>query len=336
MSTRLNKPFLCKSTLYPRYELRSSDLIFTPWGEREQEIFYDYTHKRGVVTPEECGRYSALFDEQHNITKSEYYYTQKRINYDKKNPKNREEIIENKVDERTFDNSYDDNKTLIRRKEIRTFGTNGEEHTYTTIYEYDRNGKLIKTIQDDRDLMLFDYQGDLLTSKERYYIRHHHNLFESGESLEEGYIEEYKYNSEGNRILTTCMDVNGNNIDTESIEYESIGISSRKTIRNSNGITRISCRPGIRYSIFIGKNYFCDKLIRYRSTILDEMDNITKETVYSKTYTYNKRKKILQRDNSISTFSFEYTYDEYGNWTRKDFYFENAHYYVTRDIEYYK
>ena len=328
----------------------SSDRWFTEWGEPEREIFYDYPYERiqKAYLPVECGNRIALFDGHHNPTRKWVFYTEKSSVCVDKNSKKREEITETKEIERSFENSYDEKGRLIRK--VEHYRSNESDwkpfaRTYTTAFEYDERNRVIKTVENDNWAIICTFDDDnRLVSKEWLSIYHAHNLFESGERYEKGYSETYKYDEGGNLVEvhhTTEPDSHFMPIERlERMEYDAKGALVRKVVTIEDGLEKKVARYTYK------NNSWCyiqlkhkpkeEKSVRYCVSTTDEHGNVIRKESRSKKYKYWKKKDVWKLDyDSKNTISYEYEYDIFGNWVRKNFHYEHGNYFVTRNIEYY-
>ncbi|MBO4402731.1 MAG: hypothetical protein J5792_03490 [Bacteroidales bacterium] len=211
-----------------------------------------------------------------------------------------------KNQEYTFENEYDGKGRLIRQTEW--YKGNGSERK--AIAEFEDNGLMCcKTTYN-------------------YYKRTDHCLLTI--------LEAFEYDDNGRLTHIIHADHSGRVTIDETREYDSDGSLSRNTFRfhDSKLTTRTTYRNATEYFISICTSYD-EKKIHYRSSQLDEHGNVVAAHLHDKVSTLGKN-GCWKDECKDSEYIFKYVYDEQGNWTRKDSYMKGEHYYVTREIEYYK
>lgn len=142
---------------------------------------------------------------------------------------------------------------------------------------------------------------------------------------------DYSYDATGRLLRTTITTDDGYMMSDEQREYNPEGVLTKKTIHYRDETMRFTYRAGIQYFIAI-RTSTGERKIHYRTSLLDEQGNITQDLMQEKTTlplpTPIKESRLTERH-------YNYTYDPQDNWTRKDFFLDGEHYFVTREIEYY-
>ena len=289
----------------------SSDSRFTPWGELESEIFWKFNLVHLNYIPEECGRYSAVFDEHKKLKYSYFYHKEKRLGC-------YEEMT--KFEERSYDYTYNDEGRIIRQTEKHK--SNFWEHL--TEREFDGQGRIIKETYDkDYKQIIYTYNGNLLASKNDVHL----------------YNEVYKYDAQGNRIELLRTDYFDNGVCHEKSWYNKDGVMI-KNIRehkspSSNSIIRNILKGNTWFFISVNNKPEERKII-YHVTVLDEHGNAIKESRQSRTATLDEQTGKWKTEHYAHTYSYKYIYDKYGNWIRKEYQSKESLFFVTREIEYYE
>ena len=124
------------------------------------------------------------------------------------------------------------------------------------------------------------------------------------------------------------------------MEYDAKGTLLRKVVTIEDGsekkVARYTYKNNSWCYIQLKHKPTEEKSVSYCVSTTDEHGNVIRKESRSKKYKYWKKKDVWKLDyDSRNTISYEYEYDIYGNWVRKDFHYEHGHYFVTRNIEYY-
>ena len=275
----------------------SSDIYYTLWGDVERVKTYDYT---STGKPFGCGSYLARFDKHNNIVYSDSDYTQRwRVKTHGGKP-----VME--TEKHKYSNIYVGDR-LAWRVDSRL----GEnlccclDGLYVTTMEYDENGRVVK------------------------------------EFGEYGFEKEYKY--DGDRLVKIDSFRDGEPRGMIRMEYDAGGVLRRRTIEDygpygDDHVMRITYKDGVRYFIeFTTDRMEKIRRVEYGVSHLDEHGEVVTYNLYVKLYVYREslNRWRLQRRRVIER-TYTNTYDEQGNWTRRDFYLDGKKRYAyIRDIEYY-
>lgn len=320
-------------------DIKSSDITYTENGDVEKKTAYNYVWSKNGKSQIVTEVYEAQFDEHNKIVHSIFKREKERT----KNYKTNEKEIEETYTEHNYTNEYDNIGNLVYKIDNSKYIVciDGEERwnrTYKTLDRFDKTGKLIEE-ESDYDLVVFSYKKDLIISKKKYYSHEVFNLFEQGKKHEKAYEEKYVYDTRENLISIVKYESTGDIVLLEEMEYDENDKLICRTIKTHDGVARIKYFDKKRVSISKGESYLSapQKYIRYTIEILDNHSNVIGVYIRQKKMTFKPKKKIwVEEKRDVKEKTFKYTYDAYGNWTRKDYRYNGVNkYIVIREINYF-
>lgn len=302
-------------------KLISGKTIFTPWGEVEEQIVYDY------IQDEKCSEYHQIerakfkstFDNNNHLT---HYINEER---------NRE-TGSWKKSKCFYDNEYDNNNRILRTTSYYFY--NGRKYSDTN--EYDTDGNICIKKIGETIVHKYSYRDKMLVSKE-YYTIVEKTLFGQDVLFRGGTY--YTYDRNNNLLLVVDRDGKGYEVIKKENEYDDAGNLIKTTRNTYNRKIITSYIDGIEYisksfTYIEGKDYIIDHLEnRY-----DSNGNLVSKRGKSNTYVFDNKRKMLVKDKTrVINEVLEYEYDENGNWIRKSIFKDNVlKYIVLREICYWK
>ena len=320
--------------------LKSSDTVYTMWGDVEKEEVYDCVRVKNNKHPVVSEKYDAQFDEHHNLIHSSFVSQKERI----KDYKTKEKVIETKKGELHCSNEYDSFGKLACKTEDTSLihlmdDTEQLNRNYKTITYFNEEGKIIKK-ESDNTAIFFSYNGELLTSMKKYYAYEVYNLFEQDKKYDFRYEEKYVYDATNNLVKIVRENADGDVLLLEEREYNIDGKLICKTSKTNEGVSRTRYYDNKRIRISKGERQWDNKqkYVQYTVELLDVYGNVVEFYYRNKSKKYNTKKKIWVTENPyVSKKTIKYTYDSYGNWTRMDYWRDGRNTnFVIRDIEYYE
>lgn len=283
-------------------QLVSGITIFTPWGEVEEQIVYDYiqNENRSEYHQIERTKCKSTFDNNNNLI--HFVKTEK----DKKNG-----IW--KTSEYFCDNEYDNDNHLTKQTSYNFF--NGRK--YSTTKEYDNDGNIrIKKI-GDTIVHRYSYRDKMLVSTE-YYTIGEKTLFGQDVLFRGGTY--YTYDSNNNVLLVVNRDDKGYEVIKNENEYDNAGNLIKSTRNTNNRKIITSYIDGVEYvsksfEHIEGKDY----IIHHFENRYDNFGYLISKRGRTNYYVFDKKRKMLIKDKTTDVNeTYEYEYDKNGNWIRKE------------------
>lgn len=301
-TTRFKDDFLPISVCY-ELGVRTSNIWYTPFGEIEKAIGYDYQmepNTRELVSVE-CGKYEAKFDIHDNKTFTRHEYDKSR--YDGMQKKSIKGHVLEKV---VYENEYD---TAGRLSVIKRSSERGGKKELS-VWKYDSDGNLVD-VKNGSIRRVYVYEKGHLILEEHRSLTSSPSLFDNGDGERVVSRTIMEYDDVGRMVKKYCSDKNGKLIRHERVEYDANGsLISRTSIQDGN--TSFIRHEGSTIKSLHGfTNSDGEISIRTSDTVLNEYGDVWIKTDHIST---KGRRKKEWRQNNPRTVSYKYEYDSVGNW----------------------
>ena len=310
---------------------KSCDVWYRRNGEIEKALSYDFRYDKTTKTgiPVVCESYVSEIDEHGKVTRKEHEYKKSKRNPD--SGKFETEVVK---DIESYDNAYSLDGRLTKARKTSEYESG---RTYVSDILFNENEDMIEQNSGNiRYRYLYDETyGTLLVGEEHYSVyQQEPNLFDSADVKEELMSRsKIEYDADGNQTMLMWMDGEDRPTNVRRIEYDNIGNVKLRTFI-SEGNTRFESVQNHVRSVLSGRTAPNGTInVRHTLELLNGNGDVVERT---QMWSEKKPKKEGWESELHDKMTFEYRYDDEGNWLRKEVYRNgNLEYFIERTIDYY-